>query len=58
MRRKISDIYSKAFPKKGGEEYSSKELVRIFAFWITLLVLLFVVVKFAMEKLHFFDMLP
>lgn len=52
MRKSISDIYSKAFPKKGGEEYSAKELWLHFAGWIVLLVLLFFLSKYIFDKYH------
>ncbi|MBK8659955.1 MAG: hypothetical protein IPN22_14090 [Bacteroidetes bacterium] len=52
MRKKISDIYSKAFPKKGGEEYSTREIVKLMIGWTILLSLLFLLLKYLYDYFH------
>lgn len=52
MRKKISDIYSKTFPKKSGEEYTTKELILVVLGWTAAIALLFVVLKFMLDRFH------
>jgi hypothetical protein len=52
MRKKISDIYSKAFPKKGGEEYSTTEIVKLMIGWTIVLALLFLLLKYLYDHFH------
>ena len=52
MRKAVSHIYSKAFPKKGGGEYTSKELVVRFIVWTIFFALLFFLMKFFYERFY------
>lgn len=52
MRKKVSDIYSKAFPKKSGEEYSTKELLVVVIGWTLFLVLIFLAMKYVLDTFH------
>ena len=52
MRKRISAIYSKAFPKKGGGEYTGKELLLLLIGWTVVFALGFLILKYGYDRFH------